>query len=61
MRAKLVRERHLRDQADILTDEDIDKVIGFLSAGYSLNSTGGIGVPISLSNSLTFKKLSKNY
>ncbi|KAI1710415.1 heme peroxidase domain-containing protein [Ditylenchus destructor] len=41
LRSKLIRERMLREQADVLSDEDIDKVIGYISAGLSLQGPGG--------------------
>ncbi|KAI1701818.1 hypothetical protein Ddc_17391 [Ditylenchus destructor] len=43
LRSKLIRERMLREQADVLSDEDIDKVIGYISAGFSLQGPGGSG------------------
>ncbi|KAI1705944.1 hypothetical protein Ddc_15513 [Ditylenchus destructor] len=44
LRSKLIRERMLREQADVLSDEDIDKVIGYISAGFSLQGPGGLRI-----------------
>uniref|UniRef100_A0A7E4VTX1 INCENP_ARK-bind domain-containing protein n=1 Tax=Panagrellus redivivus TaxID=6233 RepID=A0A7E4VTX1_PANRE len=38
LKEKLSRERELRDQADLLTDSDIEKLIQYLNAGNSLNA-----------------------
>jgi hypothetical protein len=31
LRNKLIRERALRDQVDLLTDEDVDKLVHYMS------------------------------
>ncbi len=41
LRVKLVRERELRAQQELLSDEDIDKLIGYINAGHTLK--GGLG------------------
>ncbi|KAE9552167.1 hypothetical protein FO519_004614 [Halicephalobus sp. NKZ332] len=38
LKDKLRRERELRDQADLLTDSDIEKLIEYLNAGNSLTA-----------------------
>ena len=38
LKEKLKRERELRDQVDLLTDSDIEKLIEYLNAGNSLTA-----------------------
>ena len=42
LKEKLKRERELRDQVDLLTDSDIEKLIAYLNAGNSLTASKSI-------------------
>uniref|UniRef100_A0A915D4E5 Uncharacterized protein n=1 Tax=Ditylenchus dipsaci TaxID=166011 RepID=A0A915D4E5_9BILA len=61
LRTKLVRERLLREQADILSDEDIDKLIGYISAGFKLRGPGALLSHTQLAERVHFVPKDDNY